>query len=429
MIIKPIIDMSLVGIGRSGYKCGLVRVAENFAFQLVQSPECEPAFCCTLSFETWVNTFSYLEKNPTYAGLFYAHQKFDRKGYAKSYDAIYHFLGLCYRLNLNKLLPYTLRSFFESQFHALSLSNLEESNIFHSIYHRIPKAIKSVRTIQKFITVHDLIPMLYPKLCGLEPDVSGFDRNFDLKQSLDSIDPDTWVFCVSNSTKNDLCDYLKNRIDPNKISVTPLAASELFYPCYDLEKISLIKQKYSIPNAPYILCLSTLEPRKNIEHTIQCFVNLVRQEKLEDLYLVIAGAKGWLYDTIFETIENASQIKKQIIVTGYIADEDLSALYSGALVFVYPSLYEGFGLPPLEAMQCGTPVITSNTSSLPEVVGDAGITIDPTDKDLLCQHLLKIYRDSSWQTELSRRSIERAKHFSWSKFTQKTIAAYKKSLS
>ena len=144
---------------------------------------------------------------------------------------------------------------------------------------------------------------------------------------------------------------------------------------------------------------------------------------------MLVGTQGWDYNDIFEEIFKHEDIKKRIIITGYIPDEDLAALYSGALAFVYPSFYEGFGLPHLEAMQCGVPVITSNTCSLPEVVGDAGIMVDPTDADALCHSMLEIYNKSSLREAMSLKSIERAKQFSWEKCTQETLAAYKTALS
>lgn len=173
------------------------------------------------------------------------------------------------------------------------------------------------------------------------------------------------------------------------------------------------------------MSLNTLEPRKNLGHLIQCFRKLVYQEKINDLYLVLAGGKGWLYNKLFEEIYRCEALKDRVIVTGYVADEDLAALYSDALAFVYTSFYEGFGLPPLEAMQCGVPVITSNTSSLPEVVGDAGIMVAPTDADMLCHSMLALYTKSSLREAMSLKSLERAKQFSWEKCTQETLAAYK----
>ncbi len=143
------------------------------------------------------------------------------------------------------------------------------------------------------------------------------------------------------------------------------------------------------------------------------------------LHLVLVGKKGWLDNNIHSEISNLyPRLRERIIFTGYVPDEDLAPLYSGSLVFVYPSVYEGFGLPPLEAMQCGTPVITSNTSSLPEVVGNAGITVAPLDEDSLCHSIWELYQNDSLRNSLSTKSIEQAAKFSWEKCLQQTISAY-----
>jgi glycosyltransferase involved in cell wall biosynthesis len=168
-----------------------------------------------------------------------------------------------------------------------------------------------------------------------------------------------------------------------------------------------------------------LEPRKNIHHVIRCFSKTVLGEEIDDLCLVLVGTKGWDYGKVFEELSRYPALRKRIILTGYVDFEDLAPLYSGALAFVYPSLYEGFGLPPLEAMKCGTPVITSNTSSLPEVVGDAGTMVSPTDEDALCHAMLEIFRDSALRTRMSERSLARADLFSWEKCIEETIRAYR----
>ena len=139
---------------------------------------------------------------------------------------------------------------------------------------------------------------------------------------------------------------------------------------------------------------------------------------------MLVGNKGWDYDDIFESIEGAKQVKNRIILTGFADDEDLAPIYSNALAFCYMSYYEGFGLPPLEAMQCGTPVITSNTSSLPEVVDDAGIMLHPTDDDGLTQAMLNFYKDENLRDRYVQKSLARARQFSWKKCAQQTINAY-----
>lgn len=245
-----------------------------------------------------------------------------------------------------------------------------------------------------------------------------------IKNVIDSIDSETWVLSISQATKDDLCSYRKD-IDPARVVVTPLAASEMFYPNHDPEEQQRVRRKYNIPNGHYILSLSTLEPRKNIDHTIRCFAKLIQQEHIPDLSLVLVGTKGWNYDKIFDEVLSTPELKDHVIVTGYADDMDLSAIYSGALAFVYPSFYEGFGLPPLEAMQCGVPVITSNTSSLPEVIGDAGIMVSPTDADGLCHAMLTICRDDSLRQSLSAKALQRAGQFSWDSCLAKTIGAYR----
>jgi glycosyltransferase involved in cell wall biosynthesis len=242
-----------------------------------------------------------------------------------------------------------------------------------------------------------------------------------------SLGREDWALCVSQSTKNDLCEHF--RIDGSRAFVTPLAAApEIFHPCTDSDWICAVRWKYGIPAAPYYLSLNTLEPRKNMRHAITSFARLLREQNLPDLNYVLVGAKGWGYEPILKAIEEAGSIGERIICVGYVDEEDLAPLYSGALGFVYPSLYEGFGLPPLEAMQCGVPVITSNTSSLPEVVGNAGIMVDPYDEDELSQSMWEIYRNAPLRAQMQAKSIARAAEFSWDRCIAETVAAYRTAL-
>jgi glycosyltransferase involved in cell wall biosynthesis len=298
---------------------------------------------------------------------------------------------------------------------------LSKADIFHSPCFALTPQIRDIKSVEKFVTVYDLIPILYPNYFN-------YDAASVCKNIIDSISDRDWTICISEASKNDLCSYTK-KIDPDRVYVTPIAASSnVFYPCRNEEEVSTVCKKYSIPDAPYILSLCTLEPRKNIDSVIKCFAKLVQQQNIQDLYLVLVGTKGWSYDQIFQELANFDLAKDRVIITGYVADEDLAALYSGALAFAYLSFYEGFGLPPLEAMQCGVPVITSNNSSLPEVVGDAGIMLDALDADGLCQSMLDIYRDSIFRESMSLKSLDRAKEFSWEKCTQATLAAYQTAL-
>lgn len=293
---------------------------------------------------------------------------------------------------------------------------IQRADIFHSPYYPFPQQVRDATHLKKFLTVYDLILLHSPQFFNIK-------KEHFLKRVLADIDDRTWVLCISHATKHDLCNYLPS-LDPSRIFVTHLAASDKFHVCVDSDRISAVKTKYQLPNAPYFLSVATLEPRKNIEHVLRCFGRLLEQREIPDAMLVLVGTKGWDYDRIFHEISQSKLLQKRCICTGYVADDDLAPLYSGALGFVYPSFYEGFGLPPLEAMQCGVPVITSNTSSLPEVVGDAGIMLAPTDEDALCQAMLDIYRQTSLRESMSQKSLERAEQFSWNTCVQETIAAY-----
>ncbi len=304
-------------------------------------------------------------------------------------------------------------------YRSLDSKILEQTDIFHSTFYYLPGYVHSSPRLRRFITIYDMLPILFPRHFP-----TSTDKIFN--NILRSIHPDDWVLAISQSTKDDFCSYLNH--DPARVVVTRLAASNKFYQFIDSTKNAKIRKTYNIPDGQYILSLCTFEPRKNIDHAIRCFVRTIREQHINDLNLVLVGAKGWQYDKIFYELSHESDMQNRIIVTGYVPDEDLAAVYSGALVFIYPTLYEGFGLPPLEAMQCGVPVITSNTSSLPEVVGDAGIMVDPRDSDALCQSILNIYLNSSLRQDLAQRSLERAKLFSWDKCAAETIAAYKTAL-
>ncbi len=296
----------------------------------------------------------------------------------------------------------------------ISEAQFNEIQIFHSTFTPLPAASLFPRKLKRFLTIYDVIAIKHPQFFG--------GSDLLLQNIVGSLTPEDWVVSISQATKQDLLE-LRPDLHPEKVLVTPLAAADHFYPCSN-SSIESIKKKYSLPNSPYILSLCTLEPRKNLATLIRSFFSLVTQECIGDLNLVLAGSKGWDFDSIFDAIATEPALKNRVIVTGYIDDVDLAALCSGALMFVYPSLMEGFGLPPLEAMQCGTPVITSNTSSLPEVVADAGLMFDPTNADALSESMLLIYSDSELRNCLKAKSLERAKQFSWGKFTQETLRAY-----
>ena len=211
----------------------------------------------------------------------------------------------------------------------LNSRDIRKSDIYHSPVHSIPDQINKNFRIKKFITIHDMIPIV----CQEHRSPSCVDY---LKQRMASIRPDTFIVCVSNCTKNDLLNHMPY-LDREKISVVHLAAGEYFYPCHDQLAIEAVKRKYSIPpEGFYLLALSTLSPRKNFNSIVKSFVSLLKQEKMKDLNLVLAGSEGWEFQEIYHAVEEAGEFSNKIIITGYVPDEDLAPLYSGAMAFVRP---------------------------------------------------------------------------------------------
>ncbi len=263
----------------------------------------------------------------------------------------------------------------------------------------------------KIIVVYDLVPLIFKQFY---PAPVRLVFNSQIANAVKKADK---IIAISNSTKADLVRLLK--VDPHKILVIyPGYDNRAFKPVEEQAKIVEIKSKYGI-DGNYILYTGTLEPRKNVARLVEAFGRLVKAGRIGHK-LVIAGKKGWLYDDIFETV-NRLGLDKDIIFTGYAPYEDLPLLLNGADVFIYPSLYEGFGLPPLEAMACGIPVITSNVSSLPEVVADAGMLVDPNSVDSIAEVLYQVVSDKKLREQMRQKGLARAGLFSWEKVAVETI--------
>lgn len=264
---------------------------------------------------------------------------------------------------------------------------------------------------QNILTIHDLTPFIVPEYHPLSRSLL---YKALLGRTLKFADR---IIAVSEQTKKDLINAMN--VPEEKIKVIYEAANEQFMPmdkAYCRNSLS----RYNITD-PFILYVGTLEPRKNIPKLIKAFYKI---KKLGINHkLVIAGKKGWNYKEIFETIKNL-KLQTDVLFTGYMPEEDLPILYNAADLFVYPSLYEGFGLPPLEAMACGTPVITSNTSSLPEVVGDAGVIVDPCNVGGLANVMYEVLINESLREDMRTKGLERARMFSWERTAKETLQAY-----
>ena len=226
------------------------------------------------------------------------------------------------------------------------------------------------------------------------------------------------LIAISNSTRADVIRLL--RVDPRKVAATPLAASPRFRPL-PRDAVSEVCARYGLVPDRYIYYVGVLEPRKNVPLLLEAFAGIAAE--LPDIALVIAGKKGWMYDEIFARVA-ALGLQERVHFLGHIPEEDLIGLYNGARVSVYPSLYEGFGLPVLEAMQCGSPVITTNVSSMPEVAGDAALLVGPTDRVALESALRETLGNDALARSLSERGLRRAESFSWERCARETLQVY-----
>lgn len=225
------------------------------------------------------------------------------------------------------------------------------------------------------------------------------------------------VIAVSQFTAMELGRYVPGAKD--KTVVVPLAASDAYQGRPSKDYAEVLQQKFELTDKNYILFTGTIEPRKNIETLIKAYAGL--PEELRRRYpLVIAGKRGWDYDPVFDTVAQLN-LTERVKFLDYVSDEDLPSLFNGATLFAFPSFYEGFGLPVLEAMQSGLPVVTSNADMLLEVSGTAGLTSDPTDVTAMTANIRRVLEDDKLRAELSLKSLKQASQFSWEKAARETL--------
>jgi glycosyltransferase involved in cell wall biosynthesis len=259
------------------------------------------------------------------------------------------------------------------------------------------------------VTIHDLGYLAYPqahtRLSRLYLHLSTWFSAHSARS----------VIAISRATKRDLIKRYK--VPARKITVVYHGRDTIFKPVHDEETIEEVAAKYGVTR-PYCLHVGTLQPRKNLGVLIEAW-RVLRDRMTHPPALLLAGKRGWLYDSLFEQVKSAG-LGDLIRFADYVERDDLPALYSGALAFTFPSLYEGFGLPPLEAMSCGTPVISSNATSLPEVVGDAGILLNPADAHAWADAVQRLAEDAGAREQLSLRGLAQAEQFTWERCARET---------
>jgi glycosyltransferase involved in cell wall biosynthesis len=245
------------------------------------------------------------------------------------------------------------------------------------------------------------------------------------------------IIAVSGSTKNDLVDlynlpeqkikviYSGVGEEFEKLKINPPAGGEKFHPAGGHPKGEKIKEKYNLPER-FILYFGTIEPRKNLVGLIRAYEIFREKYKIDDFKLVIAGSRGWLDKEIISA-DNNSEYHRDIIFTGFVAPGDKVYLYNLTSLFIYPSFFEGFGFPPLEAMACGVPTITSNTSCFPEVIGEAALMVDPYNFEEIAWAMNEVFSDEALKKDLIERGFKQAKKFSWDRCARETLEFFKNS--
>ena len=286
---------------------------------------------------------------------------------------------------------------------------MPRGDVFHATEHLLPP----MRAQKSVFTIHDLIFRFFPEY---HLPLNRWYLSLMLPRFMRQADA---IIAVSENTRRDVSKLMG--ILPEKITVIYEGVHPRFHPIHDADERARIREKYHLPSR-FILYLSTIEPRKNVLGLIDAFQSLLaRDPSIPNL--AIAGRKGWLYQPVFERVHNLG-LESRVHFTDWIDEADAPALLSAAEIFVYPSLYEGFGLPPLEAMACGTPVICSNAASLPEVVGDAALLVNPKSVEEISAAMARVLSNTSLRSALSAKGIARAAQFTWERAAKETLAVY-----
>jgi glycosyltransferase involved in cell wall biosynthesis len=280
-------------------------------------------------------------------------------------------------------------------------------DLFHATDHLLPRLAR----VRSVFTLHDLVFRFYPHT---HKTLNRWFLTLMMPRFLEAADA---VIAVSEHTKRDAIQTYG--IDDAKITVIYEGVHARFRR-ESADSMAAVRHRYGLPDR-YVLSVGTIEPRKNLTSLLEAYRSLRNGEP--EFGLVIVGKKGWLYADFFRRLHELG-LENEVVFPGFVPDEDLPALYSAADLFVFPSLYEGFGLPVLEALACGTPVVASNAASLPEVAGDAALLVDPSNVEALVRAMQDVLNSSALQEDLRARGPRQAAKFTWQRAARETLAVY-----
>ena len=292
---------------------------------------------------------------------------------------------------------------------------LGDVDVIHSTAYIVPELLRA----KLVVTIHDLSFMLFP-------DFHTEENKTLLMKNLIYINsrPDK-IICDSKQTKKDLIRFF--HVPEEKIKVIYLGVDHVFSDHISEEKKDIILAKHDLIGLDYILTVASIEPRKNFEQIIKVFAEIVKDRKYNNLFLVCAGGAGWKNETIYSLVREKG-LEEKVKFLGFVEETDLPVIYNRAKFFMYPSVYEGFGLPVLEAMASRVPVLTSNVSSLPEVAGDAAIMVDPYNEKEIYRASINLLENEKLRKELQAKGVERSNLFTWENTAFQTLEVYKEVL-
>jgi glycosyltransferase involved in cell wall biosynthesis len=419
--MRVLLDISWLGLGHlyPESRSGSFRALRELAAGLVRTGECELVFCANLSSVAFSGSAEYLRTDPALAGV---------QLMGPSTPAASEIGRAARRVHRtlrgwfpNQALPGALRSgarLLDQRVHPPVTDATPAADVFHSPCAPLPPRRR--RAPPRLLTIYDVVHPRYAALYDAH-------RVQSVATCLGSLKPGDRLITTSLATRDDMVEM--GIAGADRISVVPLAAHpELFFPCADVARQDAVRTRLGIPPGPYLLSVGLLDVRKNLGAAVEAFTRLVRQEGYRDLSLVVVGQGGSGTAGVERAVADARAQGARVVMAGFVPDVELAPLYSGALGFVFPSLHEGFGIPPLEAMQCGAPVIASNRSSIPEVVGDAALVVDPQDVDALSHAMYRLYHDGALREDLRARSLARAALFSWDRTVAETLAVYRSTI-
>ena len=389
--MKIIFDLSLIGNGlKTNVQTGVYRFTESILLEFLKNKEIELYFSLTNKLETYSQVINYLNKLNINSNRLITPNKFT--GWYNPYK-----FG-------NKKLRILYNLFGINNKGKIPQRYLIQMDLFYSPFYPIPANLK---LIKKCITIYDLIPVLPKYQYFIENKFYNHIRK-EIEPIFKSITDDTFISTISHFTKQDLLAFCPN-IDPARVLPIHLGIdTKKFNAHHTKADWERVKKTYNLP-ATYFLTLGTVEPRKNGLHIIKSFNHFVQKYGIDNVYLVVAGNLTFEYQQILK-----NEITNQhILFTGRVEDDDIAILYAKANSFYFMSFAEGFGFPPLEAMACGVPVVTSNTTSLPEIIGTAGITLSPTDVNSLSNTMYKLYTEEAMRKNYIQLGLDHIKKFTW----------------